>query len=166
MVLGKIAKREEIIQLKLDHYPHVICIVGKIASGKTYVSRSIADRNQWLRCSTSDFLRDILCKNGEEFPSREELQEVGEIEINKGWSTFAKNFINYAMEKGTKNYLIIERIRHIQFFDEIKNIVFSKKCILIYLDIPHEIIETRLIERGERPIDFEHIAEGNQISLL
>lgn len=166
MILGKITKQEDVIQLRLELYPHVICIVGKIASGKTYVSKSIADRNQWLRCSTSDFLRDILCKNGVCFPSREQLQEIGELEIIKGWSIFARDFMNYAMAKSTGNYLLVDGIRHIEFFDEIKNIVFPKKCILIYLDIPKEIIEVRLNERGERPINFDHIAEGNQISLL
>lgn len=166
MILGKIAIREEVIQLRLDLYPNVICVVGKIASGKTYVSKTIADRNQWLRCSTSDFLRDILCKNGENFPSREQLQELGEIEINKGWSVFARDFMNYAMAKSISDYLIIDGIRHIEFFDEVKNIVFPKKCILIYLDIPQEIIRARLKERGEKTIDFEHIAEGSQVSLF
>lgn len=149
--------------MKLENYPHVICIVGKIASGKTHISKIIADKNDWLRCSTSDFLRDIISqRNGEPFPTREQLQELGNCEIKKGWNTFACNFLNYATQKGDIGFLVIDGVRHIEFFNEMRDIIFPQKCFLIYLDIPNKILQKRLHERGETRIDFNHISEGDQ----
>ena len=166
VTLGSISHREEAIQMRLENYPHVLCIVGKIASGKTYVSKTIANKNNWLRCSTSDFLRDILHGNGEPFPTREQLQEAGEREIRKGWNTFARNFLDYAITKKVGDYLIVDGVRHIEFFNEIRDIISPKKCLLIYLEVPNQIIQRRLQERGETQIDFNHISEGDQSSLL
>ena len=165
MTLGPVSRQEE-VQMKLGNYPHVICIVGNIASGKTYVSKIIANKNDWVRCSTADYLRDIAQKNGESFPSREKLQELGECEIKKGWNTFAWNFLDYAIAEKNIDFLIIDGIRHIEFYNTIKNAVYPQKCLLIYLAVPNEILEKRLLERGETRIDFNHISEGDQQSLF
>lgn len=152
--------------MKLEIYPHVICIVGKIASGKSYVSKIIANKNDWFRCSTSDFLRNIISqRNGESFPTREQLQELGNSEIKKGWNTFAWDFLNYAIQQRDIAFLVIDGVRHIEFFNEIRDIVFPQKCLLIYLDIPNKILQKRLHERGETQIDFNHVSEGDQQKL-
>lgn len=167
MTLGAISSQEEeAIQMKLENYPHVICIAGEIASGKTYVSKKIADRNNWSRCSTGDYLRHILFSNGEIDPPREQLQEIGKSEIRKGWNIFARDFLDYAMLEKDREFLVIDGIRHIEFFNKIKDIVFPKKCYLIYLNIPNETLHKRRIERGETNIDLNHIAEGDQMSLF
>jgi adenylate kinase family enzyme/ASC-1-like (ASCH) protein len=165
VTIGPLSYREEAIQMKIENYPHVLCISGKIASGKTYVSKIIANDNNWLRCSTSDFLRDILYRNGEPSPTREQLQEAGEGEIRKGWNSFARNFLDYAISKNSGDYLVVDGIRHIEFFNEIRDIISPKKCLLIYLEVPNEILQSRLLERGETLINFNHIAEGNQSKL-
>ncbi len=166
MTIEPLFYREEAIQMKIENYPHVLCIAGKIASGKTYVSKIIAEENNWLRCSTSDFLRDILHKNGEFSPTREQLQEAGEREIRKGWNNFARDFLGYAISKKPGEYLVVDGIRHMEFLNEIRDIISPKKCLLIYLEIPSEILQERLLERGEKLINFDHIAEGDQSMLL
>lgn len=151
--------------MRVNKYPSVVCISGKIASGKTYLSKLLAERNEWIRCSTSDYLRYLLCKEGYVNPSRQQLQEKGEEEINRGWDDFAKSFIEFAVANKSKPILVVDGVRHIEFFNQIKSLVSPQGCLLLYLNISDALIQHRLDERGETAIDFNCIAEGNQQEL-
>lgn len=151
--------------MRINKYPSIICISGRIASGKTYLSKLLAERNGWRRCSTSDFLRYLLCKEGLVNPSRQQLQEKGEEEINKGWGVFAKEFIEFAINDKSNKILLIDGVRHSEFFYQIKSLVSPQKCLLLYLVVSDELIQHRLDARGEKAIDFNCVAEGNQQEL-
>jgi len=146
-------------------YPSIICISGKIASGKTYVSKQLVERNDWSRCSTSEYLRYLLGKQGVSNPTRERLQEQGEEEMKRGWKAFAKSFIQFALNNNPKDVLVVDGVRHIEFLEEVKHLIRPQKCLLIYLESSDEIIKNRLNERGETDIDYSRRAEGNQCEL-
>ncbi|MPM90971.1 hypothetical protein SDC9_138095 [bioreactor metagenome] len=160
MAIGPIIHKEA-TQLELCNYPPIICVSGKIASGKTYISKAIAERTIGTRHSTSDYLRYVLSITGIMNPSRKQLQQQGESEIKKGWSLFASSFLNYLSFSSVENITIIDGVRHLEFFHAIKALVYPQKCLLIYLDIPDNIIQQRLCERDEGKIVYDHIAEGN-----
>ena len=47
----------------------VACFSGRIASGKTHITRMLADALQWPRTSFSNYLRAVLAKQGDHDPS-------------------------------------------------------------------------------------------------
>lgn len=145
-----------------NHYPYIICISGKIASGKTYIARQLAERNKWNHCSTSEYLKNILYKEGILNPTRELLQIKGESEINRGWKEFVKSFIRFATSSTSESFLIIDGVRHIEFFRGIETLVGASKCMLVYLECSDEELQQRLFERGETAINYNCLAEGNQ----
>lgn len=151
--------------MSINQYPYIICISGNIASGKTYIARQLAERNKWGQCSTSEYLRNILYKDGILNPTRELLQIKGEDEINRGWEGFVKSFIRFAISSNAESLLIVDGVRHIEFFKEIEALVSTNKCMLVYLECPDEILQKRLSERGETVINYNCLAEGNQHEL-
>lgn len=151
--------------MSINQYPYIICISGKIASGKTYIARQLAERNEWGQCSTSDYLRGLLYKEGISNPTREMLQIQGENEINRGWEAFVKSFIRFATSSTSEPFLIVDGVRHIEFFKEIEMLVSSNKCMLIYLECSNEILQQRLKERGDAVINYNCLAEGSQQEL-
>jgi dephospho-CoA kinase/ASC-1-like (ASCH) protein len=160
MTIGPII-HEDAIQPVLCNDPPIICISGKIASGKTYISKAIAERTGGARYSTSDYLRYILSKVGVIDPSREQLQQQGEIEMQNGWNHFVSSFLNYISFNNDQKITVIDGVRHLEFFHEIKRSVYPQKCLLIYIDTSDNIIQQRMGERDEGKIVYNHVTEGN-----
>ena len=87
--------REEKVTGKDDGVGKLVCIVGKIASGKTTVANELATAMNGEQFSISDYLKYCLKQNGNENPSRTQLQELGEDFINRGWDDFCENFLKF-----------------------------------------------------------------------
>ena len=144
--------------------PKIICVSGKVASGKTTLSKMTAEILRCNRFSVSDYLKTIAESQGHDIIDRSLLQKLGEECINKGWDKFAKDFLSFINYHKSQSYIIIDGIRHIEFYRNISKIS-SKHCVLVYIEVNDEVIFERLLLRGEINIDYSHIAEGN-LSLI
>jgi len=139
--------------------PKLICISGKVASGKTTLSQRIAEIIECNRFSISDYLKSIA-KQRYDIIDRPLLQKLGEECINKGWDKFANDFLSFIYYKKQNNYTIIDGIRHVEFYKSLYHIS-SKQSVLIYIEVNDEELLKRLMLRGEKDINYSHIAEGN-----
>lgn len=156
--------RESDAILTNNHMPRIVCIVGKIASGKTTVASELASAMQGTQFSVSDYLKYSLMQTGIVDPSRTQLQELGEKLIADGWNTFCNEFLRFINYDTGKTY-IIDGIRHKKFFNALCSKVYPVNPILVYLDVNDEVLEKRKLIRQEGEYDDKRLAEGNLVEL-
>lgn len=147
-----------------NYVSRTVCIVGKIASGKTTVASELASAMQGAQFSVSDYLKYSLKEIGIVEPSRTQLQELGEKLIADGWNSFCNEFLRFINYDNEKTY-IIDGIRHKKFFNALCSKVYPVNPILIYLDVDDEVLEERKIIRQEGNYDDKRLAEGNLVEL-
>lgn len=142
----------------------VICIVGKIASGKTTVASELASVIGGEQFSVSDYLRYCLKQKAIENPSRTQLQELGESFISEGWENFCDGFLKFINYDMNKTY-VIDGIRHKRFFNALCNKIYPINPILVYLKVNDEVLQQRKFVRAEIEYDEKRYAEGNLADL-
>lgn len=142
----------------------VVCIVGKIASGKTTVASELASVIGGEQFSVSDYLKYCLKQKAIENPSRTQLQELGESFISEGWESFCDGFLKFINYDMSKTY-VIDGIRHKNFFSTLCNKIYPINPILVYLEVSDEVLQQRKFERAEIKYDDKRSAEGNLADL-
>lgn len=125
----------------------VICISGRIGSGKSTLCTELSSRLNCVGLSVSDYLIHLAIQRGLAV-NRHTLQTIGEEEIQKGWNKFCTAFLKYAGRQEGQS-IVIGGIRHIDFFKEIKNIVKPLPCFLVFLEIDPSVRKKRLFERDK-----------------
>lgn len=151
--------------LKSGEVGKFICIVGKIASGKTTVANELASVMDGEQYSISDYLKFCLKEKGIENPSRTQLQDLGECFINKGWIKFCEKFLEFINYDEKKTY-IIDGIRHKGFFESLCVKLFPINPVLVYLDVDDKVLRDRKDNRKEIEYDANRVAEGNLFDLF
>lgn len=156
---------EEKLTEKDDNLGKIICIVGKIASGKTTLANELAVAMKGEQFSISDYLKYCLKEKGVKNPSRTQLQELGEDFISKGYENFCENFLKFISYDDHKTY-IIDGIRHKNFFTALCNKSYPINPLLVFLNVDNEVLDQRKNERQEAEYDERRLAEGNLIDLF
>lgn len=111
----------------------VICFSGRIGSGKTSVSRPVADRLGASWTGFGDFVRATAAESGLDPSSRVVLQDLGAKLIREngiGW--LCSQVIARATWDG-KRALVIDGVRHVPVFEEIIRQAAGHATVLIYL---------------------------------
>lgn len=143
----------------------VYCISGKIGSGKTTIGEMMANEIGGIHGSVSDFLKNELKKQGITTPTREQLQEFGATYIENGWVEFASRTVKYIGRK-KELPLVIDGVRHINFFNAIKMICWPAPVYEIVLQANDATLQQHISIRGSEVFDSKHRAEGNLEELL
>ena len=155
-----------LIPQKEVNYPFAIyCLSGKIGSGKTTIGKLWAQKVNGVHCSVSDFLKAQLMKEGVNEPSREQLQELGESYIKKGYVSFVNQVLNYIGEYDKQN-VVIDGVRHIKFLNSLKMICYPIPVYEIVLDANEKTLIEHINNRGAESFNSTCIAEGNIDHLL
>ncbi|MCE9551904.1 MAG: AAA family ATPase [Planctomycetes bacterium] len=114
--------------------PCVIGFSGRIKSGKTTISRAIAEHLRWPCSSFGDYVRAVAKDRGLTLDSRVVLQEVGETLIEAGWPKFCHDVLAMSgWQPGMS--LIVDGIRHVDAVDEISRTVAPLRFFLIHVGI-------------------------------
>lgn len=144
-----------------------ICLCGRIGSGKSTIAQELAQMKGVPVFSTGEYVKQIArCEGYKEF-GRETLQKVGSILISKGWDQFCHGFLQY-YQWSTGNACVIESIRDIGFYDEIKSIVTPLRTYLVFIDICEETRIQRILQRdGDCNLSYDnHETEAHYKELL
>jgi dephospho-CoA kinase len=120
----------------------IIVVMGRICSGKTYISEAIAKKFNIPIGSFGGYLKHY-CETNNLPIDRKTLQCIGENFINLNPQLFLKNVTNHFI--GKSNSIIIEGVRHKIILDSIKEI--SAKSILIFIDVDSQIRYERFCNR-------------------
>ena len=146
----------------------VIAFAGRIGSGKSTVSRALAESLGFSRASFGDYVRTIAEQRGLT-PNREVLQGIGTELIEQGWELFCKAVLSLARwEKGDS--VIIDGIRHIEAIQTLIRITAPSKFVLIFISIKEGERKARLPRKGiyekEEQIKIDSHSTEIQVNFL
>ena len=116
-----------------------------MGSGKTLLTTLIAQQLSWSRASFGDHVRATAVDRAEPV-TREHLQQLGEVLIGEGWSTFCRSVLSRSHWLPDSN-LIIDGIRHEAALDTLRSICAPSTVYLIYLATDADIRSERLRDR-------------------
>lgn len=129
--------------------PVVVCFSGRIAIGKTSVSKALA---QELNCPWSgfgDYVRSVAARRGLDTEDRDQLQMLGESLIRENGFDWLCSEVIAAAKWAGDCPLVIDGIRHAEAFETIRRLLSSHKSVLVHLAIEsEEILRARSAERG------------------
>lgn len=129
--------------------PIVICLSGRIGSGKTSVSTALATARCAATASFGTFVRAEAITQGLDANQREVLQDVGaRLIVDHGHEWLCREVIASANWKQDRD-LVVDGIRHVDVFNAIKRISASIPTLLIFLNLESEVeLAVRARSRG------------------
>jgi dephospho-CoA kinase len=127
--------------------PIVIAIAGRIGSGKTTLSKDLANALQCMRASFGDYVRGAVQERGLP-PTRENLQVIGTQLLIGDPRRFCSSVLSSCGWQPGKD-LVIDGLRHIMTIPIIRRLVEPAAMKIVYVSVPEEIRLQRLKDRGE-----------------
>lgn len=126
----------------------LVCFSGQIGSGKSSVSRTVADRLGWKRAGFGDFLRAELQSAGGDPTSREQLQDLGQSLI----TTDAEGFCRRVLAAGgftPGDNFVLDGVRHVQACSTLQRLARPSVGRLIFLTADNEVLRLRVASRSD-----------------
>jgi hypothetical protein len=131
----------------------VACFSGGIASGKTTVTEALAAELGWPRTTFSNYLRHVLAQQGNDDPSRSDLQDLGQSLVRSDPEQFVKNVLQQGGFRVDQNFLL-DGIRHIDIYHRVQRLVAPSRFCLIHLGAAEDVLAFRSAGRGDAHADF------------
>ena len=127
----------------------IVGVAGAIGSGKSELSRALADERGWSRVSFGGFVRGQAGARGVE-PTRENLQALGEQLIDElGAQEFVRRVLS---DYVAADVLVVDGVRHLPVDDELRKI--SAQYLLIFVEVDDETRRRRLGDREGLEVDL------------
>jgi cytidylate kinase len=127
--------------------PCVIGFSGRIGSGKTTISQSVADALGWTFASFGEFVRGVARSRNLDPDSREVLQEIGNLLIAQGWPEFCKDVLAAAAWQPDKP-LVVDGIRHTEAVQHLAKIAYPLPFVHVHVAVDEQIRLDRLQQRA------------------
>jgi dephospho-CoA kinase len=127
--------------------PMVLAFAGSMASGKSTLSRGIAQTLGWPRVSFGDYVRHVVQGRGLQC-SREVLQEVGAAMIEEqGWKAFCCAVLAQGKWEPGQS-LVVDGIRHAEAVETLRQLVAPSELFLIFIAVEEPTRRARLHQRS------------------
>lgn len=132
--------------------PLVVCLSGRIGSGKTSVSALLAHARGAASASFGAYVRSVATARGHDSTHRETLQDLGaQMIADHGHEWLCREVIAAADWKGDRD-LIVDGIRHVAVLEAIRKIVAPAEAVLVHLALDSESeLRARADSRGLAP---------------
>ena len=146
----------------------LICFAGRIASGKTTLSRAVAETLEWPWAGFGDYIRMEARRKGLD-ESRGVLQNIGES-LMEDPDDFCRLLLQQvSWEPG--RHIVIDGIRHVRILDSMRRVTATSKVLLVFVETKEQVLKRRLAARnapeGDGLSDFEmHSTEREVIKNL
>lgn len=114
----------------------IICFSGSIGSGKSSVSKVVAQRLGCKRAGFGDYVRHLVSKAGGDPTSRQELQDLGQLWVEADASAFCDGLLEFVGFEAPEP-LIVDGIRHGKVFSLLKQKLHSQQVVLFHLEVDH-----------------------------
>ncbi len=135
----------------------VLGFAGRIASGKTTISKASANALGLPWVSFGDYVRHITKYIGLDTNDRVVLQDVGNFLIKYPQAFCAKVLEQAPYRPGAG--LVIDGIRHKEVVDELRYLVTPTPFILIYISAENSTVVHRLREAGKNEYDVNFVEQ-------
>ena len=141
----------------------VVAFAGKIGSGKTTITKSLAELLGWPRASFGDYVRSVLHERGLQ-ETRQNLQRIGTQLLENDSRGFCSSVLLSCGWKAGQN-LIVDGLRHVETIDIIREIVQPATLRIVFVSVSDETRLRRLKQRGEGDIaSVERHSSEQQVS--
>ncbi len=119
---------------------------GRKGSGKTTLAREVSMLLRWAHVGFGSYVRFLAVQKG--LPdTTENLQELGQSMIEEDSMKFCQDLLSFSKIASTQPF-IVEGIRHLVVLYALREIVFPRKVLLIYVHAPEKLITERLSKRS------------------
>ena len=127
-----------------------VSFAGRLGSGKTTLSKSLARSLGWRRTSFGDYVRQATRERGLE-QSRQNLQGIGTQLLKDSPQAFCTAvLLSCGWEPGDN--LIIDGLRHMSTVQIIRELVRPALLKIVFISVPDATRFNRLEKRGELEI--------------
>jgi len=136
----------------------VICISGGIGSGKTSLTKLLAERLGVPRGAFGDVVRATARERGIA-EDREALQQLGaELIETLGWEPFCRAVLDAAAWDGNVD-VVIDGVRHVAAIETIRKLVAPNLSVLFFVDTPEDVRRQRIGAREGADPDLRAIEQ-------
>lgn len=128
----------------------VLAFSGGLGSGKSNLTRALAEQLRWRRVSFGDYVRSYARRVGRDSADRSVLQQLGQALVLTNRKTFVTDVLNQSRAEGPNQAdenLIVDGVRHIEILLELKEQVHPRMLKLIHIKTDNETRQERLIAR-------------------
>lgn len=125
--------------------PNLIFFSGKLGSGKTEISKRVAQRLSLRWNGFGYTLKRIATERGISI-SRPNLQELGESLVANDLELFCKRVIDEATG-GKNSEIVIDGLRHIAVREHAKTIHADNNVFCIFVEVDENIRQSRIFSR-------------------
>ena len=123
--------------------PKVVAFAGKIGSGKTTITKSLADLLAWPRASFGDYVREAARQRGMK-DTREVLQVLGTEILRADPRNFCQSVLAHCGWNAGQN-LLIDGLRHEETIEIIKGLTHATTVSIVFVKISEEVRLERLM---------------------
>jgi cytidylate kinase len=128
----------------------LIAVAGPMGSGKSSISRALANEMGGHRRSYGDAVRAQARLRGLE-ESREALQDLGEALIKEGWPAFTSMVLDTVAED--VDLVVIDGVRHMSALDHLTRASPDRRVISLFIAAGERERVKRLVERDGLPVE-------------
>lgn len=118
------------------------CFSGGIASGKTSVSKNVAQHFGWRWTSFSSYLTHQVRSGSTQDVSRRSLQELGQRRITSDPERFCTDVLAAGGFVRGESF-VLDGVRHTVAVDRLSDIVVPAEVRLFFLDAPNQVLRQR-----------------------
>jgi dephospho-CoA kinase len=137
-----------------------VAFAGKLGSGKTTVSQSLAEVLGWPRACFGDYVREAVRKAGLQ-GTRENLQAIGTELLEKDPKEFCSSVLLSCGWK-TGQDLVIDGLRHVETIEIIRKLVHPAILRIVFITLPESTRLQRLEKRGESDVAAAELHSSEQ----
>ena len=144
----------------------ILCFSGRIGSGKTSVSRRVAETLGAAWTGFGDFVRAVAASRSLDASSREVLQTLGaQLLQDHGPAWLCQQVIARAGWDGHRP-LVVDGVRHVDVLNEIGRQLSAHRNVLFYLDLPDQDMPARGLDASTRRVIEDHSTEHDVLRAL
>lgn len=132
--------------------PIILAFSGPMRSGKSSVSKQVAQTLHWPRASFGEYIRMQARREGLN-ESREVLQHLGNTIIEtEGWEVFCRNVLEEAhWRPGTS--LVVDGIRHREVLEAIQKLAAPVEIRLVFVAINQQVQTQRMLGKDVATVE-------------
>lgn len=135
----------------------VLAFSGQIKSGKTTISRAVAEALRCPRVSFGDRVRAVV--EGMGLPtSRENLQRTGESLVANNLEQFCRDVLAQAAT-GASAHIVVDGVRHVEAAQCLRRLVMPKDFHLVFVETDEATRETRHAARSHSERSLKSYAQ-------
>lgn len=126
--------------------PRILCIAGRIASGKSTVTSAVSGALHWRAFHFGSYVRALAEEMGLGEAQRD-LQDLGQRLVSRDPLEFTRGFLaKSAWKKGES--VVIDGLRHNEVLQSLQGLTSPAEVLLIYLVADYQTRLTRFLARG------------------